>query len=175
MQKLIQQVSQESADKVSVTATVNGNSGHQTAGLQSDDISCVENIRAPKDKASQRKYRGQKVSRKRLSRLMRAVLVHIDIDKGVERGELVESIFRLPRRYRGYFTDPCMSANGKRKYERYYRRVQPVLTRCLKKLESRGLVRLICHGRYVKRINLTLRGVRLTRQYGDAYKKHKLS
>lgn len=175
MQKLTQRVSQEAADKVSVTVAVNGNSGHQAIALQPGDISRVENNRASKDKPSQRKYRSPKVNRKHLSRLMRAVLSHIDIDKGVERGELVECIFGLLRRYRGYFTDPCMSANEKRKYERHYRRAQPVLTRCLRKLESRGLVRLIRHGRYVKRINLTTRGVLLTRQYTDAYKKHKLN
>lgn len=175
MQKLTQQVSHEAADKVSVTAAVNGNSGHQAAALQPGGISCVQNIRVPKDKSPQRKYRSPKVSHKRLSRLMRAVLSHIDIDKGVERGELVECIFGLPRWYRGYFTDPCVSANEKRKYERHYRRAQPVLTRCLRKLENRGLVRLTRHGRYVKRINLTPQGVMLTRQNTDLYKKHELN
>ena len=175
MQKLTQQVSQEAAGKVSVTAAVNGNSGHQAAALQPGGISHVQNIGVPKDKSPQRKHRSPRVSHKRLSRLMRAVLSHIDIDKGIERGELIECIFRLPRRYRGYFTAPRMSANEKRKYERRYRCAQPVLTRCLRKLENRGLVRLIRHGRYVKRINLTPRGVMLTRQNTDAHKKHKLN
>jgi len=175
MQKLTQQVSQEDADKVSVTAAVNGNSGHQAAALQSGDINHVQNIGVPEDKSPQRKHRSEKVSHKRLSRLMCAVLSYIDVDKGVERGELVECIFGLPRRYRGYFVDPCMSANEKAKYERRYRCAQPVLTRCLRKLENRGLVRLIRHGRYVKRINLTPQGVMLTQQNTGSYKKHKLN
>ena len=171
MQKLTQQITQEAAGKVSVTTSANGDSAHQDAALQPGGISHVQNIRASKDKSPQRKYRSQKVSHKRLSKLMRAVLSQIDIDKGVERGELVECIFGLPRRYCGYFTDPCMAANKKRKFERRYRCAQPVLTRCLRKLENRGLVRLIRHGRYVKRINLTPQGVMLIRQKTDAYKK----
>lgn len=175
MQKLTQRVSQEAAGKVSVTAMVNGNSGHQPIALQAGNIGHVQNIRAPKEKPPQRRYKSRKVSHKRLSRLMRAVLSYIDIDKGVERGEIVECIFGLQRRYCGYFTDPCMSLNEKRKYEHRYRRAQPVLTRCLRKLENRGLVRLIRHGRYVKRISLTPQGIMLTQQKTETHKKHNLN
>jgi hypothetical protein len=95
---------------------------------------------------------------------MRAVLSYIDIEKGVERGELIECIFGLPRRYCGCFTDPCMTPNEKQKYEQRYRHAQPVLTKCLRKLENRGLVRLIRHGRYVKKVDLTQKGRMLKEQ-----------
>ena len=42
MQKLTQQVSQKAAGKVSVTAAINGNSGHQAAALQPDGINHVQ-------------------------------------------------------------------------------------------------------------------------------------
>jgi hypothetical protein len=95
---------------------------------------------------------------------MRSILSYIDIDRGVERGELIECIFGLPRRYCGYFTDPCMTPNEKEKYERCYRRAQPVLSKCLRKLENRGFVRLIRHGRYVKKVDLTQKGRMLKEQ-----------
>ena len=118
----------------------------------------VQNIATSKDNPTQRKYGGQKVNHKHLSKLMRAILSPIDIDKGVERGELIERIFELPRRYCNFYTDPCMSPKERRKYERCYRRAQPSITRALKRLEERGLVRLTRHKRYVKRLNLTPQG-----------------
>lgn len=118
----------------------------------------LQNIATSKDNPTQRKYGGQKVNHKCLSKLMWAILSHTDINKGVERGELVECIFELPRRYCNFYTDPCMSPKEKRKYERRYRRAQPAITRALKRLEQRGLVHLTRHKKYVKRVNLTSEG-----------------
>lgn len=133
-------------------------------GISNNKLSNVRNIGAPENNPPQRKYGGQKVNHKHLSKLMRAILSHIDIDESIERGELVERIFELPRRYCGYFVDPCMRPNEKRKYERRYKRAQPTITRSLNRLENHGLVRLMHHGRYVKRINLTPQGRALADQ-----------
>ena len=100
----------------------------------------------------------QKVNQKHLSGLMKAILAHIDETDGIERGEIVERVFGLERRYCRFYTDPCMRPKEKQDFERRYRCVQPVVSRCLRKLENRGLVRLIRHGRYVKKVDLTLQG-----------------
>ncbi len=108
---------------------------------------------------SETKCSSQKVNRNRLSKLMMAILNYVDGTDGVERGELVQYVFGLERRYCGYYSDPCMPPREKREYERRYRRAQPVVSRCLRRLESKGLVHLIRHGRYVKAVALTSDGM----------------
>ena len=99
------------------------------------------------------------VNQKHLSRLMWDILTYIDGSECVDRGELVAAFYNIGgRKYCGYYVDPCFSKPQNRKYNRCYRRAQPAITRCLKKLESRGLVKLLRHGRYVKRITLTPKG-----------------
>ncbi len=102
------------------------------------------------------KYESGKVSQNHLSDLMRFILLHAA--DGIERGEIAEHFYGLDRRYRGFYTDPCMPPKHKRAYERRYRRVQPVITRTLKRLQNRGLIELRCHGQYVKEIHLTAQG-----------------
>lgn len=90
---------------------------------------------------------------------MRDILVFIDGPKCVERGELVAVLYDIGgRRYCGYYVDPCFSKTESRKYNQCYKRAQPAITRCLKKLEGRGLVNLLRHGRYIKKIKITAEG-----------------
>ena len=102
----------------------------------------------------------QKVNQKHLSKLMRSVLGSIDSADGtIERGELVAAHYDVGgRRYCGFYVDPCYTKPQNRKYNRCYKRAQPAITRCLKKLESRGLVNLLRHGRYIKKIKITAEG-----------------
>ena len=107
------------------------------------------------DVPSASKYEGRKVNQKHLSKLMRDILGCIDSADGIERGQLVASLYGLERRYCGHWTDPCMRPKELREYERLYRKKQPVITRTLCRLAKRGLVRLIRHGKYIKKIELT--------------------
>jgi len=101
----------------------------------------------------------QNVNQNHSSRLMRDILAFIDGSECVERGELVAAFYDVGgRRYCGCYLDPCYSKTQNRKFNRCYKRAQPAITRCLKKLEDRGLVKLLRHGRYVKRITLTPQG-----------------
>ena len=127
--------------------------GQSQAGSKPDTM-----VATVPDKPSEVNSGSQKVNRKRLSRLMSNILAHVDGDDGIERGELVASLYNVERRYCGHWTDPCMRPKELREYERRYRRAQPTITRALKKLESRGLVRLIRHQRYVKKVILTAHG-----------------
>jgi DNA-binding transcriptional ArsR family regulator len=109
---------------------------------------------------SQSKYENQKVSRKHLSPLMKCIL--FNSDGGIQRGEIVERVYGLERRYSGYYTDSCLRGKQKSHYARQYRRAQPAISKALRRLEERGLVRLIRRGRYVKEIRLTEKGSILT-------------
>jgi len=120
---------------------------HQTA---------VPSTGKDRDRPSEAKTRPQKVSRGALSAIMKSILVCIG--SCMERGSLVESLYGLERRYRGWYTDPCFGEKEKQAYEQTYARIQPVVTRSLNRMEKRGLVTLMRHGRYVKWIALTDKG-----------------
>lgn len=110
----------------------------------------------PADPPSQPGCANRKVNRTHLSSLMKFILANAG--DGIERSELVASFFRLQRRYVGWYTDPCLAPRRKREHERRYRRAQPSITRTLKRLESRGLVQLLRHGKVVKEVRLTPEG-----------------
>jgi len=57
-----------------------------------------------------------------------------------------------------------MRAKELRDYEQLYRKKQPVITRTLSRLEKNGLVRLTRRDRYVKKVELTLKGTRIVRE-----------
>lgn len=114
------------------------------------------------DRPSEGGCGGHNVSRKHLSPLMVRVL--LDVGDGIERGELLEKLYRLPRRYCGFDADLCLRGGERQDHERRYHRAQPVLTRSLSRLEKRGLVRLIRRGRYVKGVTLTEEGRCLVRE-----------
>lgn len=120
----------------------------------------VQIIATPEDWPSEAFCGRQKVNQKHLSKLMRSVLGCIDSADGtIERGELVAAHYDVGgRRYRSFYVDPCFGKTESRRYNRCYKRAQPAISRCLKKLESRGLVRLIRHRKYVKKIELTAEG-----------------
>lgn len=119
----------------------------------------VLTVPSQNDRPPEANYGVQNVNQNHISRLMRDILVFIDGPKCVERGELVAALYDIGgRRYCGYYVDPCFSKTESRKYNQCYKRAQPAMTRTLKKLEIRGLIRLIHHGRYVKRLSLTPQG-----------------
>ena len=101
----------------------------------------------------------QNVNQNHISCLMRNILAFIDGSECVDRGELVAAFYDVGgRRYCGCYLDPCYSKTQNRKYRHCYKRAQPAITRCLKKLEGRGLVKLLRHGRYIKKIKITAEG-----------------
>jgi DNA-binding transcriptional ArsR family regulator len=121
----------------------------------------------PEDVSSKSNYEGQKVNRKHLSGLMKFILVNTG--DGADRGEIFSNYYGLERRYCGYFTDPCMKKNELREYERLYHDKQPVFSKALKRLEEKGLVSLIRHGSYVKRIQLTAEGKLIAKELTETY------
>ncbi len=136
---------------------------HSSSVLPTEVIKAmVDDIRRRPHRPSEGQCRGQKVNHKRLSSLMKLILVHSA--DGIERGALVEAIFGLERRYRGYDADLCLRGRQKMDYETRYRRVQPVLSRSLRRLEERGLVELARPGRYAKQIALTEQGKQVVRE-----------
>lgn len=118
--------------------------------------SIVHNIVRVIDMPSQSKYEKQKLSQKHLSSLMKFIL--LNADGGIQRGEIAERFYGLERRYSGYYTDPCLRGKQKSRYDRQCRRAQPAISKVLRRLEKRGLVRLIRRGRYVKEVCLIERG-----------------
>jgi len=120
----------------------------------------VHNIVRGVDMLSQSIYEKQKLSQKHLSSLMKFIL--LNADGGIQRGEIIERFYGLERRYCGYYSDPCLRGKQKSHYERQYRRAQPAISKALRRLEKRGLVRLIRRGRYVKEVCLTEKGSILT-------------
>ena len=106
---------------------------------------------------SELKYEMQKVSQQNhISALMRFIL--LCADGGIQRGEITERFYGLERRYSGYYTDPCLRGKQKSRYDCQYRRAQPAISKALRRLEKRGLVRLIRRGRYVKEVCFTEKG-----------------
>jgi len=107
---------------------------------------------------SEAKYESQKLSQNHLSALMRFIL--LNADGGIQRGEIVEKFHGLERRYCGWFTDPCFSPKQEKDYECRYNRVQPVVSRTLRRLQRCGFVQLIRHGKYVKELRTTPGGIK---------------
>ena len=107
-------------------------------------------------------YIGQKVSRNRLSNLMKFILVNVG--DGADRGEIFSHYYGLSRRYCSFYTDPCLRGKEHRDYEKLYCKKQPVFSKALKRLAEKGLIQLIRHGRYVKEIQLTQEGSLLTNE-----------
>lgn len=105
---------------------------------------------------SELKYENKKVSQNHISALMKFIL--LSAGGGIQRGEITEKFYGLERRYCGHYTDPCLRRKEKIRYEYQYRRAQPATSKVLKRLERRGLVRLIRHGKYVKEVCLTEKG-----------------
>ena len=106
------------------------------------------------------KYEKQKLSQNHLSPLMKFIL--LNAVGGIQRGEIAEKFYELERRYCGHYTDPCLRGKHKSDYEHQYRRAQPAISKALRRLEKRGLIRLVRHGRYVKEVHLTQKGSLLT-------------
>ena len=100
----------------------------------------------------ERKSGGQKVNDP-LGKRQKEILCIVG--QGIERGEIAEKVFGLERRYRGWDGDLYMGEQRRRRYERRYRQVQPLISQMLKALERRGLVRLTRRRQYVKRVELT--------------------
>jgi DNA-binding PadR family transcriptional regulator len=114
------------------------------------------NIQRGKNMQTETNYSSSKVSRNRLSNQMKFILVNTG--DGVARGEIFSRYYGLERRYCGYYTDPCLCGKSLQEFEQLYHGKQPVFSKSLKKLEKKGLVKLIKHGRYVKKIQLTPEG-----------------
>jgi len=111
------------------------------------------------------KYEGQKVSQNHLSSLMKCIL--LSADGGTQRGEIAENFYGLERRYcGGYYVEACLRGRQKDDYDRRYRRAQPAISKALKRLEERGLVRLVRFGRYVKEVCLTEKGTLWAQKLG---------
>ena len=119
-------------------------------------LSNDHNIMVTIDMPSESNMESEKLNHKRLSCLMRKILVNVG--HGIERGELFSKLYKLERGYCGYYTDPCFSSCKKREYDKGYMKAQPVLTKCLLRLVKRGLVELQKHGKVVKYIRLTPTG-----------------
>ena len=115
---------------------------------------------------SQSKYENRKVSRNHLSALMRFIL--LNADGGIQRGEITERFYGLERRYLGYFADPCLRGKQKSRYENRYRRAQPSISKALRKLEKRGLIRLIRRDKNVKHVHLTEKGKTMSKTFNDS-------
>jgi len=113
-------------------------------------------LSAAGDRQSLANIRMNKINQKWFSPLMYSIL--ICIGEGIERGELIERLYGLERRYCHWYTDPCLRGKAKRDYEQRYRKAQPALSRSLRRLEKRGLVTLVRKNKYVKAVSLTVKG-----------------
>ena len=111
------------------------------------------------------KYESQKVNTQvlsRLSELSRWILANVG--DGIRRDEIVEAYFGIERLYCSFYIDPCYSIRERRHRQRRCQDVQPRLSMALKRIEQRGLVQLIRHRRYVKKVLLTNEGKRVAKQ-----------
>jgi len=124
------------------------------------DRSGALSIQAPADRPSESILTSEKVSR--LSDLQLFILVNAA--NGLERGDIAELYYNLPRRYKRHYTDPCPTVKEGVDYNRRFRRAQSAITKSLMRLRNRGLVRLIRRHRYVKRIFLTPQGKQIVRE-----------
>ena len=114
---------------------------------------------------SKTEYSSEKLSHKRLSKLMQWILLYTG--DGIERGQIIQDLYGLERGYNGCWADLCLRGKEKIRYDNKYRKVQPVLSKCLNRMEKRNLVKLIRHGRYVKRIHLTTVGRRISEHMSE--------
>lgn len=105
------------------------------------------------------KYESRKVAGFRLTALAQWILQYTGV--GIERGQIAEGFFGISRFYRGWYVDPCLSPKERGDHNAVYRRIQPVITKTLKQLESLALVVLIRRHRYVKKVRSTEQGERL--------------
>jgi len=115
----------------------------------------VLNLRQEQDMPSEPKLAKTKVNN-RLSKLARWILCNTG--DGIERGEIVARFYGLRRLYCNFYVDPCFPPKQRREHNRWSRYAQPRVTMTLKRLEKRGLVQLIRHGKCVKRVCLTEEG-----------------
>ena len=134
---------------------------HQTMTVKRDILTHGQDIHIGTDLLSNSVQQNQKVSQKRLSKLMRFILVNTG--DGIERAEIIAKYYNLDRRYCKFFTDPCFSRQEKRQFDRRFRRAQAAVTKSLDRLEHRGLVELVRRKQYVKDVQLTSAG-RIVRQ-----------
>lgn len=104
--------------------------------------------------ASKDNLRVPKVNTNRLSKLVCWILQNTG-DDGIDRADVVAQYFGVDRLYCGFYVDPCFGPTERRWHDRRYRHGQPRVTMALKRLENRGLIRLVRRGKYVKRIRLT--------------------
>ncbi|TKJ38331.1 MAG: hypothetical protein CEE38_06120 [Planctomycetes bacterium B3_Pla] len=135
------------------TPSAEGVRWQQVVGTGESTVQTI--VRGP-DMASKDNLRVPKVNTDRLSKL--ACWILQNTGDGIERGEIVARFYGLERLYCHFYVDPCFGPKQRREHERKFRYAQPRVTMALKRLENRGLIRLIRHGKYVKRIRLTEEG-----------------
>ena len=105
----------------------------------------------------EREFNASKVNNiSHLSQLGRWILANAG--DGIDRADIVARYFGIQRLYCNFYVDPCFSQKERRRHSHRYRYSQPRVTMTLKRLERRGLVHLIRHGKYVKEVNLTEKG-----------------
>lgn len=113
--------------------------------------------------APKSKYEEQKVSQNHLSALMKCIL--LSAGGGLPRGEITAKFYKLERRYLGRcYVDACLRGRQKKDYDRRYRRAQPAISKALRRLEQRGLVRLVRYGKHVKIVCLTEKGQAMAKE-----------
>lgn len=110
----------------------------------------------------------QNVAASGLSPLARWILQRAGAGDGIARGQIAEEFFGLARFYRGFYVDPCLTRTQRRDRDRANRRVQPAITKTLKRLEAAGLIELVRCNRYAKLIRLTEKGITLARDLNNA-------
>lgn len=119
-----------------------------------------------RDRPLQGKRGARKVAQIRLSPLARWILQHAGA--GLARSEIAQEFYGLEPFYSGGYADPCLGPQEKRERQAKCRRAQPAITKALKRLESVGLVELVCRNRYVKAVRLTQRGRLLAEELNNA-------
>ena len=118
------------------------------------------------DRPLQSKLRGRKVAQIRLSPLARWILQHTGA--GLARSKIAQEFYGLEPFYSGGYADPCLGPREKRERQAKCRSAQPAITKALQRLESVGLVELVCRNRYVKAVRLTQRGRLLAEELNNA-------
>jgi hypothetical protein len=134
--------------------------------------STVHNITRVGDVPSEDNLRVPKVNLKRISKLSCWILQNTG--DGIERGEIVARFYKLPRLYCKFYVDPCFGPKQQREHDRKFRYAQPRVTMALKRLEKRGLIQLIRHGKYVKRICLTEKGKTISNELNTSENSKKI-
>jgi len=121
---------------------------------------------------SEDNLRVPKVNLKRISKLSCWILQNTG--DGIERGEIVARFYKLPRLYCKFYVDPCFGPKQQREHDRKFRYAQPRVTMALNRLEKRGLIQLIRHGKYVKRICLTENGKTISNELNTSENSKKI-